>query len=86
MIITKQTVADQIAAHLHHQLSVEQLVNWAEDAVMDGEFAESDEATLVAVVSRLGVADVRTFGLTWLDCEQMLGQLGYTARVEIVTV
>jgi hypothetical protein len=32
----------------------------------------------------LGVADVRAFGLTWEDCEQLLRQLGYTARVDII--
>jgi hypothetical protein len=36
------------------------------------------------VVSRLGVADVRAFGLAWEDCEQLLRQLGYAARVDIV--
>lgn len=52
---------------------------------MEGEFAEEDAATISAVVSRLGVADVRAFSLTWEDCEQLLGQLGFSARIEIVT-
>jgi hypothetical protein len=30
------------------------------------------------------VADVRAFGLTWEDCEQLLRQLAYTALVDIV--
>ena len=51
---------------------------------MDGELAEDQEATLSTVVSRIGVADVRAFGLTWEDCERLLGQLGYAARVDIV--
>ncbi len=85
MVITKQTVADKIAAYLHHRITQAQLVDWAENALMEGEFAEEDSATLSAVVSRLGVADVRTFGLTWADCEQLLGQIGYSARVEIIT-
>ena len=84
MLITKQTVADQIAAYLHHQLSLAQLVDWAETALLDGEFAEQEMAALRFVVSRLGVADVRAFGLTWEDCEQLLERLGYRARVEIV--
>jgi len=50
---------------------------------MEGEFAEDAAATIAAVVSRLGVADVRAFGLTWTDCEQLLGQLGFSARVDI---
>lgn len=86
MTITKKTVADKIAAYLHHDITLEQLVDWAENALMEGEFAEPDVATISAVVSRLGVADVRAFGLTWTDCEQLLGQLGFSARIEIVTV
>ncbi len=83
MTITKRTVADKIAAYLHHNITQAQLVDWAENALMEGEFAEDAAATIAAVVSRLGVADVRAFGLTWTDCEQLLGQLGFSARVDI---
>ncbi len=76
MSITKQTVADKIAAYLHHGITREQLVDWAEDALMEGEFDEQAIDTLRTVVVRLGVADVRAFGLTWDDCEQALRQLG----------
>jgi len=84
MTITKQTVADKIAAYLRHDISLAELVDWAEQAMIDGEFAEDQASTLSAVISRIGVADVRAFGLTWEDCEQLLGQLGYTARVDII--
>lgn len=85
MTITKQTVADRIAAYLRHEITQAQLVDWAEDALMEGEFAEEDAATISAVVARAGVADVRAFGLTWSDCEDLLRQLGFHARIEIVT-
>jgi len=52
--------------------------------MMEGEFDEREMDALRTVVSRLGVADVRAFGLTWEDSEQMLRQLGYSARVDIV--
>jgi hypothetical protein len=84
MAITKQTVADKLAAYLRHDISLAELVNWAEDAMMEGEFAESDMDAVTGVVARLGLADVREFGLTWEDCEQLLRQLGYAARVDIV--
>lgn len=84
MTITKQTVANKIAAYLRHDISLGELVNWAEEAMMEGEFEEQDMAVVSGVVSRLGVADVRAFGLAWEDCEQLLRQLGYTARVDIV--
>jgi hypothetical protein len=53
-------------------------------AMMDGEFDENQVVAISDVVSQLGVADMRAFGLTWEDCEQLLRQLGYTARVDIV--
>ncbi|MGA3145496.1 MAG: hypothetical protein ACLQAH_02065 [Limisphaerales bacterium] len=84
MTITKQTVADKIAAYLHHEITPAQLVDWAERALMDGEFAGSDAGTISAVIARLGVADVRAFGLAWEDCEQLLHQLGFSPRVEVV--
>jgi hypothetical protein len=85
MLITKQTVAGKIAACLHHRMTQAELVDWAENALMEGGFAENDAAKISGVVSRLGVADVRAFGLTWSDCEELLGRLGYSARVEIST-
>ena len=84
MTITKQTVAEKIAAYLHHEMTLAQLVDWAERALMDGEFAEGDAATLSSVVARLGVADVRAFGLAWEDCEELLHTLGFAPRVEVV--
>ena len=84
MTITKKTVADKIAAYLHHEITLAQLVDWSEVALMDGELAEGDAPALSSVIARLGVADVRTFGLAWEDCEELLLQLGYTPRVDVV--
>jgi hypothetical protein len=84
MTITKQTVAGQMAAYLHHEITLGQLVDWSERALMDGELAEGEAKTLSAVIARLGVADVRAFGLAWEDCEELLHKLGYAPRVEVV--
>jgi hypothetical protein len=83
MLVTKQTTAQKLTAYLHHELSLAQLVDWAESAILDGEFAEQDVEALRFVVSRLGLADVRAFGLTWEDCESLLERLGYRTRVEV---
>ena len=85
MTLTKQAVAERIADYLHHRIGVEELVDWAENALMQGEFEEKDAEVIAAVISRLGVADVRAFGLAWEDCEELLRQLGFSARIEIVT-
>ncbi len=84
MVISRQTVADKIAAYLRHEISLAEVVDWSERAMVDGEFAEADLQSVRTVVSRLGLADVRAFGLTWEDCRQLLHELGYTARVDVV--
>jgi hypothetical protein len=84
LAITKQIVADKLAAYLRHDISLAELVSWAEATMMDGEFAENGMEAVTSVIARLGLADVREFGLSWEDCEQLLRQLGYAARVDIV--
>jgi len=86
MPITKKTVADKIAAYLQHEITLAQLVDWSENVLLEGELAEPDAATVSSVSARLGVADVRAFGLTWEDCEDLLHQLGFCPRVEVVAV
>lgn len=83
-LITRETVAEKLALHLRHELPLNSLVAWAESAMRDGEFDPAYLPTIRDVVARIGVADVRAFGLTWEDCEQLLAQLGYTAQVSIV--
>ena len=85
MLITKKIVADKIAAYLHHDITLAQLVDWAEHAILEDEFEEDGLAAIRSAVSRLGVADVRAFGFAWEDCEELLGQLGFSARVSIIT-
>jgi hypothetical protein len=84
MLITKQTVADKLAAYLRGRVAIGDMVDWAENALLDGEFTEADAPVLSPIVARLGVADGRAFGLVWEDRDLPLRQLGYTARVEIV--
>lgn len=51
--------------------------------MMDEEFDPGDLQTLGDIVSRIGLADVRAFGLGWEDFEEYLSRLGYQARIEI---
>lgn len=82
-VITRQTVAEKLSAYLQHELSLTHLVSWAETALMEGEFETKHFKEVRDVVARLGVADVRAFGLAWEDCEHLLKQLGYSARIHI---
>lgn len=83
MVVTREIAAKKLTAFLHHDLSLAGLVDWAEDALLNAEFADKDLEALRFVVSRLGVADVRAFGLTWEECEKLLERLGYRTRIEV---
>ncbi len=82
-MVTRRDVVGKLKNYLHHQISLAELVDWAEDAKREEEFEELDFEELRDVVSRLGVADVRAFGLTWEDCEGMLNRLGCRVNIEI---
>jgi hypothetical protein len=84
MKITRAMTADKLAAYLRHQMSLSELVIWAEEAIQEGVFEETDLDAIRDVVARLGLADVRAFGLTWEDCEGLLKRLGYQAQVHVV--
>ena len=83
-MITRETLASQLRDYLQHRTTRTALVDWAEHALMDEEFDEIDLDTIRDITSRLGLADVREFGLTWGDCEGYLSRLGYRAKVDVV--
>jgi hypothetical protein len=86
MQLTRAAMARKRAAYLHRAISLDELVAWANVAMMADNFEEAYYDTIRDAVARLGLADVQAFGLTWEDCASILKQLGYDARVEIVAV
>ena len=84
MKITRQSTARKLNAYLKGRITQAALVDWAEQAMLKGDFAPADAAVLRKVVPRLGVADVRTFGLGWEECSRLLRLLGFRARIEVV--
>jgi len=83
MVIKREDVVRKLEDYLHQRLPLTELVDWAEGAMQEGEFDERDFETLRDIVSRLGLADVRNFGLTWEDCATYLARLGYCVKVEV---
>ncbi len=83
-MITRHDVAKKLNDYLHHRMSLEQIVMWAESAMMDSDFDHSDFEVIRDIVARIGLADVRAFGLTWEDCEAFLTRLGYKVRLDVI--
>lgn len=85
-MITRHDVAQRVIDYLQHRLSLAELVDWAEQALLASDLDERDLDLLRESLARLGVADVRAFGLSWEECEQLLARLGYKVSVQVVPV
>ncbi|MBU1754011.1 hypothetical protein KKG56_09225 [bacterium] len=83
MKITSKDVSQKLIDYLDHRITLEELANWAESMMMEAEFDQVNFDTIREIVSRLGLADVRAFGITWEDCEDFLSRLGYSVKVTV---
>jgi len=79
--ITSKDVSQKLIDYLDHRITLEELVNWAESMIMEAEFDQVNFDTIREIISRLGLADVRAFGITWEDCEGFLSRLGYHIKI-----
>ncbi len=85
-MITRQELAQKVIDYLQHRMALVELVDWAERALMESDLDERDLDVLREALARLGLADVKAFGLSWEECEQLLARLGYRIHVEVSPV
>lgn len=85
-LITKKSLADMLIKYINRQIDVASLVNWAEDAMREADFESSSFEIIRDILARIGLADVKAFGLTWDDCYEYLHRLGYNVKVELMEV
>lgn len=85
-MITRKNVARKIIDYLYHRITLEELVNWAESAMMDDDFEDRNFETIRDIISRLGLADVKAFGISWEDFENFLLHLGYKVDIKVTEI
>ena len=83
MKIDKKIVADKLLAYFEGNLSLAQLVDWAENAMLYAEFPIAEIDDITDVLGQIGLADVRAFGLTWEDATAIMKKLGYRMKVQV---
>ena len=83
-MVTRKQVQNRLLDYLNRRLTLTQLVDWAEDAMMDTDFDDGEVDLLTEIIARIGLADVREFGLSWDDCYEFLERLGYRVQVTAV--
>jgi hypothetical protein len=82
MILTKQQLAHNMLNYLQHKTSLTDLVEWAESAFMEGEIQGEDPEVVRDILARLGLADVKAFGLFWEECNDIMSRLGYVLKID----
>ena len=86
MKLTRQNIAHKLIDYLYHRITLSELVNWAETSMMEADFDEKDYETLIDITSRLGLANVKAFGLTWEDIKNFLQLLGYRVDLKVTEI
>jgi len=81
--VTKKDVVDKILAYLNRSITLEQMVDWAERMICEADYEEKDFELIKEILSHLGVADIKEFGLSWDECYDYLSRLGYRVRVTV---
>ncbi len=80
-MITKKTIAEQVLSYLQHHITLQEIVYWAEEALMHNNFEDDDTHAVRNILARIGNADVKAFGITWEDCEEIMNKLGFHLQV-----
>ena len=83
MVITKEILTNMLVKYLNREITKDELVDWAENMICDVEFSESEADLIKKILSRLGLADVKEFGLSWDDCYNYLHELGHNVTVSV---
>jgi hypothetical protein len=79
----KTELVAQISAYLEGNISLTEMVNWAEEMIIIGFEANPIETE---IIYRLGVADAENFELSWEELAHMVNQLGYKVRLQLQVV
>ncbi|MCW3107498.1 MAG: hypothetical protein JWQ09_2004 [Segetibacter sp.] len=85
-MITKTIIANKLLAYLQHRITLVDLVEWAEQSLLNASYEDDETHTIRNILSQLGLADVKAFGLEWKDCEAIMENLGFKLEVKVLAV
>jgi hypothetical protein len=86
MFVTRKTLGDMLIKYINRTIDLSALIDWAEEMIREAAFEEGSFEIIRDILARIGLADVREFGLTWDDCYDYLHRLGYDVKVELLEV
>ncbi|MBZ0299514.1 MAG: hypothetical protein K8J31_07240 [Anaerolineae bacterium] len=82
MVITRQVVSDRLLAYLNRQITLAELVDWAENTFIDDVLEPDEDVEMLNdILAYLAAADTAQFPLTWDICADFLERLGVTVKI-----
>ncbi len=86
-MIPKQVVSEKLLSYLNQEITLAELVDWAENCFVVGGFVpDEDIDMLVDIVMYLAGGDTVYFPLTWDVCSDFMAQLGAPVKVVPIEV
>jgi hypothetical protein len=80
--MSRHPVLEKLSDYLNHQITLAELVEWAENVLVEPNFADNEAVdVLMDVLMYVGAADSRGFPLTWEILSDFLDKLGGSVRV-----
>ena len=86
MIITREILARMLIKYINREIDLSNLINWAEDMIIDANFEYEHFELLRDILARIGLSGVREFGLSWDDYYEYLHKLEYDVKIEVSEV
>ncbi len=86
MIVTRKILAEMLMKYINREIELKALIDWAENMINEADFEDKSFELIKDILARIGLSDVREFGLTWDDCYDYLHKLGYDVKVELMNV
>lgn len=83
---TRKEIADKLLAYLKHEITLEKLTDWAEQELKNAHYDDDKIHTIRNILAQLGLADVKSFGLEWKDCEIIMEKLGLKLEVNALEI
>jgi hypothetical protein len=81
-VITRQTVSQKLLAYLNEEITLAELVDWAENCFIEDGFGPDEDIPVIRdVLMYLAAADTGAFPLTWGVCLDFMKQLGTPVKV-----
>jgi hypoxanthine phosphoribosyltransferase len=80
-VLIRGAILRHMNLYLERDLSLQDLLDWAETTLAENELSAEDEAFLQDLLARAGEPGSRDFGLTLEDCSDLMARLGQELKV-----